>query len=209
MTQSAPNDSRTKLLDAALKVVRQKGYCATRVEDICAEAGLTKGGFFHYFKSKDDLALAAAAHWGAQVTAFFETAPFQKLDDPRARLLAYVDFRKSLLTGEAFEYACFDGTIVQEAHATHPALSEACARTINTHAQTHEADIEAAARAYGVSVDAESLGLHIQSVVQGALILAKANGPASGAACLNHLRRYLEMLFSEPAHKHRTRRKAA
>ena len=54
------HDSKTRLLDATLKVVRAKGYTATRVEDVCAEAGLTKGSFFHHFKSKEDLALAAA-----------------------------------------------------------------------------------------------------------------------------------------------------
>ncbi|MEQ8179645.1 MAG: TetR/AcrR family transcriptional regulator [Amphiplicatus sp.] len=206
MNQSK-SDSRTRLLDATLKVVRQKGYCAARVDDICAEAGLTKGGFFHHFKSKDDLALAAAEHWGEQVTTFFETAPFQALDDPYERLLAYVAFRKSLLEGEPHEYACFAGTIVQEAHETHPTLSEACARTMNAHAQTLEADIEAAARARGVSADARSLALHIQGAVQGALILAKANGAAAGAECFDHLRRYLELLFASPQQKHRTKRK--
>lgn len=54
--------SRTRLLNATLKVVRAKGYNATRVEDVCAAAGLTKGSFFHHFKSKDELALAAIAY---------------------------------------------------------------------------------------------------------------------------------------------------
>ena len=52
------HESKTKLLDATLKVVRAKGYSATRIEDVCAEAGLTKGSFFHHFKSKEDLALS-------------------------------------------------------------------------------------------------------------------------------------------------------
>src|SRR4051812_25499922 len=49
-----PHKSQTKLLDATLKVVRTKGYNATRVEDVCAAAGVTKGSFFHHFESKDD-----------------------------------------------------------------------------------------------------------------------------------------------------------
>ena len=61
MTQVQHN-SKTRLLDATLKVVRTKGYNATRIEDVCTEAGLTKGSFFHHFKSKEDLALAAVAH---------------------------------------------------------------------------------------------------------------------------------------------------
>src|SRR5216683_1308644 len=37
------HESKTKLLEATLKVVRVKGYSATRIEDICTEAGLTQG----------------------------------------------------------------------------------------------------------------------------------------------------------------------
>jgi TetR/AcrR family transcriptional repressor of nem operon len=42
-------NSRNKLLDAAIDVVRSKGYGATRVDDIAAAAGVTKGSFFHHF----------------------------------------------------------------------------------------------------------------------------------------------------------------
>ena len=52
------HESKRKLLDAALKVIREKGYCATRIDDVCAEAGLTKGSFFHHFKTKEELAVA-------------------------------------------------------------------------------------------------------------------------------------------------------
>jgi len=55
---TAPN-SKSKLLDAALQVIRTKSYTATTIDDICATASLTKGSFFHHFKSKEDLALAA------------------------------------------------------------------------------------------------------------------------------------------------------
>ena len=47
--------------------------------------------------------------------------------------------------------------------------------------------------------DAESLALHVQAVLQGAFILAKAKGGAEAAIkSLDHLRRYLELLFASP-----------
>ena len=62
VTPRAQHESKTKLLDAALHVIRSKGYAATTVDAICREVCVTKGSFFHHFKSKDELALDAAAH---------------------------------------------------------------------------------------------------------------------------------------------------
>jgi len=195
------HESRTRLLEATLKVVREKGYAAARVEDICAEAGLTKGSFFHHFKSKDDLAMAAAARWDEHVRTLFAAADYHRHDDPLERLLAYVRLRKELLSGALSDYTCFAGTIVQEAYATHPALSAACASAILGHASTLEADIAEATRAAGVAGDwtPASLARHMQAVVQGALILAKATGgPDAAAESLDHLARYLRLLLRVP-----------
>ena len=190
--------SKTGLLDATLNVVRAKGFSATRIEDVCAAAGVTKGSFFHHFTSKEDLALAAAAHWQARTTEFFATAPYHAPSDPLDRLIAYVEFRKSILTGELPEFTCFSGTIIQEAYRTHPEVVAACERNIAAHAATLEADIRAAMRKYRVRSGwtAESLALHIQAVIQGGFILAKAKGSAAVAVqSLDHLRRYIELLF--------------
>jgi TetR/AcrR family transcriptional repressor of nem operon len=70
------HESKAKLLDATLKVARTKGCCATRIEDVCAEAGVTKGSFFYHFRSKQDLALAALAHWDAHLGLTFAAAPY-------------------------------------------------------------------------------------------------------------------------------------
>jgi TetR/AcrR family transcriptional repressor of nem operon len=191
-------DAREKLLDAAMDVVRTKGFAATSVDDLCRAAGVTKGAFFHHFRSKEELGVAAAGHFGAMAEAVFAQAPYRSLADPRQRVLAYVDFRREILEGEIFEYTCLLGTMVQEAYATHPAIRDACAAEITGHAATLDADIAAAFAAAGRTPDFSpaSLGLHIQGVLQGAFVLAKATGgPETAADSLRHLRRYLEMLF--------------
>ena len=199
VAKPAPSQaSGQRLLDAAVHVIRTKGYSAARVEDICAEAGLTKGAFFHHFESKEACALAAAAHFATNADALFDAAPYSRLSDARARLLGYVEFRKAILKGELPQFTCLLGTMVQEAYDSHPAIRAACDRYISEHAGRLETDIaEAKARhAPGAAWTAESAALYSQAVLQGAFILAKArHGPKVAADCLDHLRRYFEMLL--------------
>ncbi|HEY6850790.1 MAG TPA: TetR/AcrR family transcriptional regulator [Terracidiphilus sp.] len=195
------HESKTKLLQAALHVIRAKGYSATRIEDVCEAAGLTKGSFFHHFDTKQALALAAADYWIEGTGALFASAPFHAPADPVDRLLAYVDFRKALLLGELADFTCLIGTMVQEIYDTHPAIREVCNRSISGHAATLIPDIEEAIRQRGIEPNwtAESLALYTQAAIQGAFILAKAKrGAAIAAECIDHLRRYLELLFNQP-----------
>jgi len=203
----AKPDARLKLLDAALSIIRTKGYSATTVDELCAAAGVTKGAFFHHFKNKDELGVAAAAYWSETTGAMFAKAPYHDHADPLDRVLGYVAFRKSMLKGGVAEFTCLAGTMVQETYATAPAIREACERSISGHAATLEADIKAAMRDHlgrdrGLRPGwtAKSLALHIQAVLQGAFILAKAKGGAKIAAeSLDHLTRYLELLFGAGA----------
>jgi TetR/AcrR family transcriptional repressor of nem operon len=198
--------AKTKLLDAAVDVIRARGYSATTVDDICEGAGVTKGAFFHHFVSKEELAVSAVRHFSSLADRLFSTAPYRDLADPVDRLLAYVEFRKALLQGSLPEFTCLLGTLVQEAYRTHPAIREACESGLSEHVGMLEEDIAAALRTYGGDGQwsAESLAIHMQAVIQGAFIFAKAQqGPAVAAACLDHLRRYIQTLFSYPLKRKR------
>jgi TetR/AcrR family transcriptional repressor of nem operon len=197
-------ESKTRLLDAAMHLIRAQGYSATTVDDICREAGLTKGAFFHYFANKEDLALAAAAHFAAMAEGLFAAAPYRTLSDPLDRVLGYIDFRTAILNGPIPEFTCLLGTMVQEAYETYPAIRDACDAYIGAHAAEVAKDIEAAKQLYApdASWSAESLALYTQSVLQGAFVLAKAqNGHKVARQCMVHLRRYFAMLFNRSTTK--------
>jgi TetR/AcrR family transcriptional regulator, transcriptional repressor for nem operon len=196
-------DARTRLLEAARDVIRAKGYAATSVEELCHSAAVTKGSFFHHFKSKEVLGVEAARHWATTTTAFFAAAPYHAPNNALDRVLAYVAFRKAIITGEPAEFSCLVGTMAQEVYAVSPSIREACAASIFGHAATLEADIAAAMRARGIGgFTAESLARHTQTVIQGAFVLAKAgNDPALARESLDHLDRYIRLLFGQPTKK--------
>lgn len=195
-------DARTRLLEAARDVIREKGYTATTVSDLCKAAGVTSGAFFHNFKNKEALGAAAAEYWAETTSIFFENAPYHTFEDPLDRILGYIDFRKSIIEGELAEYTCLVGTMAQEVYNTYPEIREACAAGLFGHAATLEPDIEAAIKTCGIRPDwtPASLARHTQAVLQGAFILAKATGDHDVAReSVDHLRRYIELLFHPKA----------
>lgn len=58
------SDAKARLLEAAIDLIWARSYGAVSVDDICAEAGVKKGSFYYFFKSKDELVAAALdAKW--------------------------------------------------------------------------------------------------------------------------------------------------
>ena len=197
---TASTETRNKLLDAAMHVMRLKGYAATTVDDICKEAGLTKGSFFHHFASKEELGIAAAEHFATMAAGLFSQAPYRAHADPVDRLLGYVDFRVAILQGRICDYTCLLGTFVQELYETHPAIRAAAEKHMRDHVAELTKDVAEAKARYAPDAPwtADSVAFHMQAVLQGSLIYAKATlGTQIAVESLDHLRRYLELLFKD------------
>ncbi len=195
--RAPPTNAREKLLEAAVRLIRARGFAATSVDQLCAEAGVTKGAFFHHFRSKEALGVAAADYWSASTSAFFALAPYHRLEDPVDRVLGYIDLRIALISGPVESFSCVAGTMVQEAFRTSAVIAAACRESVYGNAKALIGDIAAALEQQAVNEPtAESLALHIQTVIQGGFIMAKLGGGADMARdSLLHLRRYLAMLL--------------
>lgn len=196
----AREDAKPTLLDAAVKLILEKGYEAMRIDEVCAQAGLTKGALFHHFRNKEDLAMAAAEHFAARAAEISATTQYKVAEDGLGRLLAYVDQRKSMMKGDLTDFTCLFGMMAQETYTTRPKIAAACGEHIVDHARTLERAITAAVQASATALPHEpiDLAIFIQAVVQGAFVVAKARGePAIAWHCIDHLTQYLILLFGQ------------
>src|SRR6185295_11205481 len=84
-------DTKDKLLSAALQLVWKESVGSASVDDICELAGVRKGSFYHFFKSKTELVIAALeAHWEESRGEFDRI--FSPSVPPVERLRGFFDF---------------------------------------------------------------------------------------------------------------------
>jgi len=80
-------ETREKLLDTATRLIWQSNYSSVGVNEICKQAGVTKGAFYYHFETKADLYVAASRHyWGvmkADLDAIFTPSfsPLEQLEN--------------------------------------------------------------------------------------------------------------------------------
>lgn len=72
--QHRSEETRGKILEAAIRLFSNRGFNTASVDDICAEAGVSKGAFYHHFESKQALFLALLDGWLKNIDNSIEAA---------------------------------------------------------------------------------------------------------------------------------------
>lgn len=61
--QHRSEETRSKIIESAIKLFSTRGFNTASVDEICADAGISKGAFYHHFESKQALFLALLDGW--------------------------------------------------------------------------------------------------------------------------------------------------
>jgi TetR/AcrR family transcriptional repressor of nem operon len=96
--------TRARVLKEAAKAIRAEGPHRVGVAGVMAKAGLTHGGFYAHFASKDDLVLAAMSQMFAEASAKFDRLTQGK--PPSAALRGYIVFYLSRQHRDARDTGC-------------------------------------------------------------------------------------------------------
>ncbi len=198
MKTDADPSTKDKLLNAAEALMLAKGFTATSVDEICEEAGLTKGSFFHYFESKDELARVVLERFCCNMGSVHASCCGGE-KDPLKRLYAYVDGMIRYSKEEGKE-GCLLGVFAQELAQEDAAMRRVCDKAFDGWRSQLTKEITDAKRLHApkAAFDPQGVADHLIAVVEGSWILAKVRQDRGiVAANLKHFRSYLESLFGK------------
>jgi TetR/AcrR family transcriptional regulator, transcriptional repressor for nem operon len=194
-------ETKRKLVDASVSLMRSRGFNGTSLDTICEAAQVTKGGFFHYFKNKEDIAKTALARFCEKQATALQDAPFNQLADPLERVYGYLDFIQKTRTATASPKGCLVGMFAQEMSFTNSELRKASHESLQLMGQRLEKDLAAAQALHAPTApfDPKSIAAFFVAIFQGSLIMAKTDeSDAILVENLEHFRRYIRSFFPGP-----------
>jgi AcrR family transcriptional regulator len=126
---------REEFLDTAQSLFASQGYDGTSVNQIIAELGVSKGAFYHYFKSKEDLVEALACRFAQTVAAQADDILGDEVQDAFSKLTAFMSImRRHKVDNVAELRATFEPLMrAENVHLferTHRAVSEVVLPTL-------------------------------------------------------------------------------
>ncbi len=158
--------NRERILEAASEGFRKYGFEGLKVADLMKEAGLTHGGFYGYFESKDDLAVAACE---VALKSQGDRLKAAKDGNPAVELRAYFERYLSMSNRDNPENACLFPALSAEV-----ARQGAPVRAVFTDGLKDYLGALAAISDRGTEGEVPKNAIAILSTLVGAMLLARA-----------------------------------
>lgn len=107
-------NTKDKILAHAAQIMRKKGFNNTGIQEILQSAGVPKGSFYFYFKSKDDLGLALIDYYAQYLAAMGGAVLRSPEIPPLQRLEKFFEGFRFLCNQEDWRSGCPIGNLTQE-----------------------------------------------------------------------------------------------
>jgi TetR/AcrR family transcriptional regulator, transcriptional repressor for nem operon len=172
------------IVQAALKVLHQRGFNATGVQDITDAAGVPKGSFYNHFESKEDLGIEALDRYWQKLLAGLEILKDEALP-PLARLRTYFRELNRISEKPKFRLGCMVGNMSVEMSGHSTKMRDHLASIFVKWTRAIEVCVRAAQKDGSLrrDMDAETISNFLLNAWEGAVLRSKVdrNGKAQEA----------------------------
>jgi len=122
-------DVKNDILEAGARLIHGQGFNRTGLKEILEAAGVPKGSFYFYFKSKEEFGLALIEHF-SQATSQARQALADQSLPPLARLARFFALARERFAAGGCGAGCPIGNLAQEMSDLSPAMRQALSRSL-------------------------------------------------------------------------------
>ncbi len=190
--------AKQKIIEATKQLMISRGYKATTVDEIVKLAGVAKGSFYHAFKSKEELTIAALEDYKVKGWAIVASGSYTTIEDPVQRAIAFVQFIEDH-SSEIWAHGCLLGTIAIEVADSYPDVLNTVDKLFSEYEKAMAIIFTLALKDRGIkTVSGRDLGIHFLAIIEGSIIAAKSHStPKYLAQGISNFKRYLTLLLGE------------
>lgn len=204
---SRGTQTRARIMDVAQAAVLTKGFDATSIEEIVANADITKSGFFYHFRDKNALALALIERHIVVEDQLFDnliSRAKELCDDPLQTMLIGLKLLAELIEDmHGGHPGCIVATAVYQDRLFNSEVKDANRRAVLGWRARFRAMFDEIVAIYPLNdeVDLDELADMVSVVIEGGLVLARAlDDPAATARQILLMRSYVKLLFAPARH---------
>jgi len=175
-----------------------RGYEGTSVADILDKSEVNSGSLYYFFSGKEELLLAVLERYKGMLWPMVIEPAFAREKDPIERVFAILEGYRQGLLYTVFTGGCPIGNLALEVGDHHPQAREKVAENFSGWCRWIERCLEEAGARLPTGLDREKLAQFVLTVMEGAVMQARAHGSITPFdASVAQLRAYLDLLQSQ------------
>ncbi len=144
-------DTKHKIIEAGARIIHLKGYYHTGVQEVLDAAGVPKGSFYFYFKSKEDFGLQVIDFFNSMYLGMVDPIAKNKALPPLKRIEKIFDYFIDLFPGLNYTCGCPIGNLSQEMGDLSQAFGDKLAASVEEMAQSYKLLLDEAKEAKEIS----------------------------------------------------------
>ena len=189
------DDTRERILFAAMRLFSEKGYLSTSVADILKDAGAHSGSLYHFFPTKQDVLVAVLGLYRDGIYPMLLAPAWDGVSDPIERVFALLAAYRGMLANSDCLYGCPIGSIALELHEPDPAVRELLSLNFGGWVHHVQTCLDAARNRLPAEIDTKQLATFVLTVMEGGVMQSRTHRSLDAFdACVATLRDYFVRL---------------
>jgi AcrR family transcriptional regulator len=169
------DETRERILFAAMKLFAEKGYGSTSVADILQASGTNAGSLYYFFPGKQDVLIAVLETYLAGIQPMLLAPAWKGVSDPIDRVFALLDAYRSALIKTSNTYGCPIGSLALELHEPDPPVRKLLAANFDGWVNAIEECFNEAGPRLPKSVDRRALAVFALTTMEGGVMLSRTH----------------------------------